>query len=264
MKPRGSRQSEFEMSDYSGREIAISIRALGIRRGDSVVVHSSYKSIGNVDGGPRAVIEALIDVVLPEVALLFPNLFNPHCFTVENPPRFDLKGAHVRNLGVIPDLFKFNYADHFSVHPTHSMMGIGARAEEIAKDHEKAGCCCGWGTPWTKNASSGGWILLIGVDQRSNTSYHSTEEQMEDSFKLTEQEIHGTVVIDGAEFIVPSRLHLWTSHADFNILNPELEASGRLKRGRIGDAKTMCLDARGFLDLALRKLRQDREYFLVR
>jgi aminoglycoside 3-N-acetyltransferase len=248
---------------YTRRDIEKDIREMGLRAGDSVIVHSSYKSIGGVDGGPFAVIDALADVVLPTGALLFPNLYIPRGFTVDDPPRFDLKGEHVKNLGILPELFKFHYARHFSIHPTHSLMGIGEKARAILADHDKVGLPCGLGTPWAKNARVGGGILLIGVDQRVNTTYHSAEEQMDDPYQLTDEVIIGTVVVDGIDHLVPSKLHVWRYHADFSILNPELEARGLLIRGRIGDAGTMWLDARGFIHLALTKLEQDRAYFIA-
>jgi len=110
---------------YKKKDIASHARALGLTQGDVVLIHSSYKKIGDVDGGALAVIDALIDVVLPDGALLFPNLNIPHEFTVANPPRWDLKRDPIRNLGIIPELFKFHYARYFSIHPTHAVMGVG-------------------------------------------------------------------------------------------------------------------------------------------
>jgi len=239
------------------------LRALGLRRGDSVVVHSSYKSIGDVAGGPRGVIDALAEVVLPDGALLLPNLNIPHEFTVENPPRFDLKrGPLKQSIGIVPELFKFEYAEHFSLHPTHSIMGIGRKAPDILKDHEKAGVPCGTGTPWQKNALSGGKVLLIGVGQKSNTTYHCAEEQIENPYQLSAGVIDGVVVSDGKEIVVPSRLHVWGHQPDFSIINPELEARGYLRIGTVGNARTLCIQGAGFIQLCLEKMRHDARYFL--
>jgi aminoglycoside 3-N-acetyltransferase len=244
------------------RRIEDDLRTLGLRRGDSVIVHSSFRSIGPVASGPCAVLEALIRVLLPDGALLFPNLYIPHGFTVQNPPTYDLKGAHVSNLGILPEMFKFGYAEHFSLHPTHSLMGVGDRAPDILAAHEIAGVPCGRGTPWAKNAFLGGKVLLIGVDQRVNTTYHSAEEQMDRPYQLTNEVVAGTVLVDGREVIVPSRLHVWRYHPDFNLLNGELEERGHLRRGRVGNAPTLCLDAGPFINLALEKLASNRAYFL--
>jgi aminoglycoside 3-N-acetyltransferase len=41
------------------------LESLGINSGDAVMLHSSLKSIGFVDGGPRTMLEALIEAVGP-------------------------------------------------------------------------------------------------------------------------------------------------------------------------------------------------------
>ncbi len=244
-------------------QIVRDLKALGLSREDSVVVHSSYKSIGNVTGGPRGVIDALTEVILPDGALLLPNLNIPHEFTAENPPRFDLeKDAIKQNVGIIPELFKFQYAEHFSIHPTHSMMGTGEKAQDILKDHEKAGVPCGIGTPWEKNALSGGKVLLIGVGQNSNTTHHCPEEQIQNPYQLSSDVIDGVVVIDGKEMVVRSRLHVRGNYPDFSIINPELSARGYLKSGTVGNARTLYIEAGGFVRLCLEKMRHDGRYFL--
>ena len=250
--------------NFCGCQITEDLKTLGLENGDSVVVHSSYKSVGLVDGGPHAVIESLMETVLPDGALLFPNLNIPHEFTKGAPPLFDLKKDSVKNkTGIIPEVFKFEYAEHFSMHPTHSMMGIGEKASDILKDHDKAGVPCGKGTPWEKNAFCGGKILLIGVGQNSNTTCHSTEEQIENPYKLSADIIDGIVAVDGKEIVVPSRLHLWKYNADFNIINAELEARDYMKTGRVGNADALLIDAAAFIELCLDKMRHDKEYFLL-
>ena len=245
------------------RSLVDHLRALGLHTGDCVVVHSSYKAIGRCAGGPRTVIDALVEAVGPAGALLLPNLNIPHAFTAANPPRFDVKRDPLApTIGIIPELFKGEYATHFSLHPTHSMMGIGDRAAGILSGHESAGVPCGIGTPWHRNALAGGKILLIGVDQRANTTYHCAEEQLPDSYQLTRQPIEGVVILDGRPIVVRSRLHVWDHHPDFNVINPELAARDHLRVGLVGGARTMLLDAAGFLDLCLARMAEDPRFFL--
>ena len=53
--------------------IAASLRALGLAAGDNVIVHSSMKSIGWVVGGAPTAVQALIDVVGNEGAIVMPS-----------------------------------------------------------------------------------------------------------------------------------------------------------------------------------------------
>lgn len=214
-------------------------------------------------GGPSALIEALLSALGSGGTLLFPNLNIPREFTAADPPRFDLKHESIgKKIGIIPETFKFHFAEHFSVHPTHSLMALGPNAKQITGGHEHAGLPCGPGTPWAKNAESGGKILLIGVGFHSNTTFHCAEEQLPTSYRLSAEPVEGIVVLDGREMVVSSRLHLWGVFADFSVLRPELEALGHLRNGRIGSAPTLCFDARGFLDLAISKLACDPRYFI--
>jgi len=240
------------------------LHSLGVTSGDILLVHSSYRATGKAAGGPVGFIEALLEAIGPAGTLLMPNLNIPGPFTVENPPCFDVEGGHIGDkLGIVPQTFKERFATHFSLHPTHSMMGRGPAAREILSGHEAAGTCCGPATPWETYARMGGKTLLVGVTQACNTTYHCAEESLPDTYKLTRAVVRGKVIAGGREVPVPSRLHLWGKPADFGILNDELARNGWLARGKVGLADSMLIQAGPFLDLAAEKLRIDPHYFLV-
>ena len=44
---------------YTFEELVEGFRELGVKEGDTLLVHSSYKSLGEVDGGPATVVRAL-------------------------------------------------------------------------------------------------------------------------------------------------------------------------------------------------------------
>jgi len=248
---------------YTKKDLISDFAAIGLTKGDSVIVHSSCKSIGKVEGGAETVIEALLDTIQSEGTLLFPNLNIWQEFNKDNPPCFDLRGATVRKLGIIPEIFKFHYATHFSIHPTHSLMGRGKNAGLITPEHELAGYPCGPGTPWKKNIDLKGKILLLGVTPHSNTSYHCVEEHIKNSYRLSKEPIEGVVVVDGKEMIVRSYLHAWAPKIDFSILNKTLEEAGYLKRGRIGEAESLCISAKEFFDAGMEKVKKNPQYFRV-
>ena len=76
------------------------LHALGLQPGDDVMVHSSYKSLGGVVGGPAAVVEALLEVVGPHGTLLLPT------FTHSGTTHFDPRTTPSRN-GAITDVYLF-------------------------------------------------------------------------------------------------------------------------------------------------------------
>jgi aminoglycoside N3'-acetyltransferase len=112
-----------------------------------------------------------------------------------------------------------------------------------------------------KAAAANGKIILIGVDQNCNTISHNAEERMENPYRLSSETIDGVVIVDDKEMVVSSRLHVWKYLVDFNIINSELERLGCVREGKIGNAKTYCLNAKAFLDQCIRKIEQERFYF---
>ena len=57
--------------------IAAGLASMGVVRGDALFLHSSLKSLGYVEGGPRAVIDALLDAIGPEGTLVVPTYYQP-------------------------------------------------------------------------------------------------------------------------------------------------------------------------------------------
>ena len=54
-------------------------RATGLKSGDILLVHSSYKSFGGVEGGPWSVVEALLEVLGAEGTLIMPTFNFDFC-----------------------------------------------------------------------------------------------------------------------------------------------------------------------------------------
>jgi len=55
---------------YSMKELATDFRKLGIRAGDTVMLHASVRAVGEVTGGPDAIHLALKSVLTPEGTLM--------------------------------------------------------------------------------------------------------------------------------------------------------------------------------------------------
>jgi len=55
------------------RRIVDGLRELGITPGMRVMVHSSLKSFGPVEGGAQIVVDALMEVITPQGTLMMPS-----------------------------------------------------------------------------------------------------------------------------------------------------------------------------------------------
>ncbi len=159
------------MSALTVKDMVRAFRELGLEPGDSFIVHSSFKSLGPVEGGPEAVIDALIEAVSPGGNVVFPT-FNYTANIAE--PYFDPAVVPCRT-GIIPELSRKRPNVVRSLQPTHSVTVIGPDALELTKDHMSYRTV-GLGSPIDRLAKMGGKVLLLGVGHTSNTTVHLGEE----------------------------------------------------------------------------------------
>ena len=205
--------------------IAASLRELGLRNGDIVLLHSSLVSLGKVNGGPAAVVDAFLDVIGKEGTLLVPVF-----------------GA----LGILTDEVKNRPEAVISPCPVGTLAAIGKDAAELCRDHWKADTAHGNDTPYTRLAEKGGFICLLGVDQDRNTTLHSVEALLELPYMNTAARTFKTP--DGEE-ITKSWKFYPGPHRDFIGLDSML--SPAMTRGRIGNAEVRLINAQKMYDIAL-------------
>ncbi|HUT19964.1 MAG TPA: AAC(3) family N-acetyltransferase [Anaerolineae bacterium] len=153
-------------------EIVRGLRDLGLHHGDAVEVHSSLSSLGWVEGGAGAVIEALIAVVGPEGAIVM------SCYPV-SPPLPLTEEDRARGIA-----WKVRWLPPDTTERT----GIGiiadtfrGRPDVICGEGQHR--VCAWGRDAAVHAAQvyahlvaiDGWALLIGVDIYRCSSMHIAE-----------------------------------------------------------------------------------------
>ena len=72
---------------------------LGVEPGGALVVHSSYRAVRPVEGGPQGVIDALREVVGPDGTIVMPS------WSGDDDHPFDPEAPSSADLGVIADTF---------------------------------------------------------------------------------------------------------------------------------------------------------------
>ncbi|MGW8179099.1 MAG: aminoglycoside N(3)-acetyltransferase [bacterium] len=153
------------------RELSETFDDVGISKGDAVVVHSSFRSLGPVKGGPAGVIQALLDVLGADGNLMLPT-FN---YRLSDQDRLFDPASTPAKTGIIAEMGRTWPGAVRSLHPTHSVAVIGPDAEELTRDHLK-GRAMGVGSPLDRLAEKNGKVLLIGVGNNTNSMIHVGEE----------------------------------------------------------------------------------------
>ncbi|MFC3750203.1 AAC(3) family N-acetyltransferase [Paenibacillus sp. GCM10012306] len=235
------------------------LQELGIDPRGTVLVHSSLKSIGQVEGGADTVLDALSEymsdglLVLPTHTWAYINADNPH-FSVADSPSC---------VGVLPELFRKRPGVVRSWHPTHSVAALGTDSAEFTAGDERWDTPCARGSAWGKLLDREADIMLLGVDLRRNTFIHGIEEWLDIPGRMTDDHEDLVTVTPGGEKIaVPSRRHCglsWSEH--FWKVEGVLEDGGALRRGSFGDAAVMVCGTVETTELLSHMLRDQPDLF---
>jgi aminoglycoside 3-N-acetyltransferase len=212
-----------------------------IDQAGTILVHSSMKRIGTVEGGADTVLDAL-SAYMKEGLLVLPT----HTWADINAdhPNFYVKSSP-SCVGILPELFRVRPGVIRSLHPTHSVAALGIDAQSFTEGDERCDTPCARNSAWGRLLDRKATILLVGVDLRRNTYMHGVEEWVDIPGRLTDyhEELY-TVLEDGTKIAVPSRRHCglrWSEH--FWKVEGLLESEGALRRGKFGDAEVLICDA---------------------
>ncbi len=229
-------------------------RQCGVLGGDVLIVHSSLKAIGWVEGGPAAVVAALLDAVDETGTLLMPTFTAPRPDGVfrlaETPSR---TGAITEALRTAPGALR-------SRHPTHSVAAVGARAAELVAGHENTSGL-GVGSPFHKAAEAGADVLMIGCDLTSCSLVHCAEAVVRVPYlgKVCYEGYDRTLTLidEAGRSVAVGPRDVPTDSAGFTVVQAELDRRGQLARVRLGEAACLKFRAADALAVAVELLRAD-------
>lgn len=223
------------------------LRLLGIVEGDILFVHSSFKSLGQVDGGAETVITALMETVGESGLLLMPS-FN---LLDDRDVRADAWDVQTTpsTVGWLTEYFRQMLETYRSDHYSHSVAACGHGAEAFVADHlDQAGFQSPWDRePWGKTYGThspmvrayerGGKLLMLGVDYHSSTYIHLVEVMYWNG-RLEKDTDAGFVWLERTK------------------LGQFWDGVGRIKRGTVGDADCRCFGIQEYVDTLLEEVKK--------
>lgn len=240
----------------TARRIADGLRTLGIVDGDTLLVHSSIKSLGPLKHGPQTVVDGLREAVGPDGVIAVPT----HTWATINAklPVFDVRNT-ASHVGYLTNLIRQQPGAVRSLHPTHSVAAIGKGASAFTADHEIHDTPCSRTSPYGRLVEAHGKVLMLGVDLEYCTLFHGFEEWAEVPWCFA-PDPEALVSLDERGKRIPVR-SLRHSEApglgrNFPGLQHLLELAGAVTTGTIGQSNCIVLDAKKAADLLVPLLRQ--------
>ena len=243
--------------------LANNLTALGVKKGDCVMLHSSLSALGFVEGGADAVFDAFIQAIGPEGTLVTPAFTrgawferlamddcNMNC-TSETCP-----SQSPSNEGAIPNAVLKRKGRIRGCHPTHSWVAYGKHAYDICKDTYKCQTLCGKGTAFEKVVELDGCIVTLGVMVNTVTFWHYLEDVLELPYLgyYHPAERHLSYCTDGRRI----------QYEFPGVMQEVVKAVGLLKEGRVGKSTSGIMRAREFRRFMATIVNDDPYCFIVR
>jgi aminoglycoside 3-N-acetyltransferase len=237
--------------------LAKQLHYLGLERGDVVMVHSSFKSLGIKD--PEEIILALLETLGETGTLLMPALSY-----LQKPPNIHDTNLTPSCVGFLSEYFRCRPGTQRSIHPTHSVCGVGRLAREWLDDHIQDYTPCGPHSPFNKLLHHQGKILMIGCGLKPNTTMHAIEEYIQPAYLFGNTQ---TYTITDSQRRTFEKVYITHNFDEGRVVQRYDRVEGILNQaalssGILGNAKTYLIQAEALYQAALVHMGSDPCYFI--
>lgn len=228
---------------------------LGIKEGDTLLVHSSFKSLGETENGADTVIRGLQAALGESGTLIFPTLCQNDWLNVYKNWHPDAPS----DVGYLSNYFRKLPEALRSDQATHSVAAIGPQAAYITGTHGKTGLRRGiYGdtpfaadSPWDKMYELNTKTLFIGCWLRACTFRHLAEYRFMDKYqKIAAKSPKAKELLDRVWCY-----ERWEDHGvwwqiDSLYIEKLLAEQGKAKYTTCGNAKLSLIPSKDFVDIA--------------
>lgn len=240
---------------YTKINLMNDLQNMGLKPIDTIMVHSSMKAIGSVEGGADTVIDAFMEY-FAEGLFMMPthtwaqmsaehSLFDP-----------EVEPACV---GILPNIFRQRDGVVRSLHPTHSIAAYGPGAVAYIEGEDEMTTPCQPGGCWSRLLEVEAKILMLGCTHIRNTFIHAVEELLEVPERLTEKPVDFQIKMpDGSIKDVAVHRHYNRIQAhiseEYDKLMQAFYDCGAAKNVKFGDADCILCDAKKIYEVTKKVL----------
>ena len=253
---------------YGAAELRAAWHALGIREGDTLMLHSAFSQEFGFRGTCSELIDTVLDAVGASGNLLMVSLpyRNAALDWLESGKRFDVRRTPSM-MGLVSETFRRRPGVVRSLHPTHPVLAYGPQANQFVAAHPMCLYPCGPGSPFEEVALADGKAVFFNVPIDMFTFFHYLEHLVSSTlpFDLYTERIFEAPVVDenGANRIV--RTHAFSREA-IRRRRPErlyeaLRASGKIAAHRVGASRLLCVRVRDAIDCTQSMLKRGELFY---
>jgi len=250
--------SIIELSASIKKKIISDLQRLGISDGDILMVHSSFRSLGKYELNSEIIISAFLDTIGKNGTLLMPALSY-----AQEPNDIHSTSDTPSNVGALQEYFRLRNGTNRSVHPTHSVCGVGPAVKELFSGHQNDSTPCGQFSPFNKILNIDAKIVMLGCSLMANTTMHAIEELIVPPYLFGDFREYEITTDAGEKYTKKYRTH---GFKGYNQMYDRIKSSYFPKKlyssGYVLDAKTYVINTKILKSTVLSKLKEDILFFV--
>lgn len=253
-------------------DIRKALAEVGVKKGNTIMVHTSLGRLGYVCGGAQAVIEALVDSVGSEGTIMMPTQswknLDPTAGVYwqepqewwetirENIPAYDKRITPTNTMGAVAEMFRQWPGALRSEHPARSVAAWGKFAQYLTENHDLSDIF-GDSSPIGRLYELDGYVLLIGVGYDKNTSLHLADVRADYPGKHMVQE-SSAIKVDGQR-VWKTYETLAVDGADFPAIGEAFEQTEKVRHAALGNGVLSMMKQRALVDFAVEWMERNRK-----
>ena len=254
------------------QDILDALAAVGVTRGQTIMVHTSLSSLGFVCGGAQVVIESLLEAVGSEGTVMMPaqswkNLDPASGVHWQEPeqwwqlirdnwPAYRKEITPTNTMGAVAEMFRSWPGTLRSDHPARSVAAWGKYARYLTENHDLSNIF-GDGSPIGRLYELDGQVLLIGVGYDKNTSLHLADARAEYPGKHEVTEY--SAILENGCRVWKGYATLFVDGEDFTQIGAAFEAECPVRKASLGSGTITLMGQRQLVDFAVRWMEANRK-----
>ena len=238
------------LPQLSRNQIVEQLSRLGVGPGGILLVHTSFRAVGPVDGGPAGLIDSLSAAIGQDGTLVMPSM------TGTSQP-YEATTTPTRNMGIVAETFWRMPGVVRGNHPTSTFAARGPLAEEIVAQ-QPLSPAHGIDSPVGRVYERDGQVLLLGVAHSANTTIHLAESLADVPYRVSKR---ARIMRNGQ----PESVEFWeTDHCctRFTLADDWLRSAGLQSEGAVGNADARLIGSRHLVEVVTEQLHRDPTLFL--
>ena len=248
------------------RALVADLTALGVQPGQHLLVHSSLRKIGPVDGGAETILEAIRIVAGDDATIVVPtqtaeNSRSSPAFLAATTglsdaefvrylaamPGFDPAMTPSTRMGAFAEYVRTSPGAVRSSHPQTSFAAVGDRAAEFTSGHS-LDCHLGERSPLGWLYWVCGAVLLLGVGYAACTALHLSEYRLPGE---RPRRVYRCFTIEEGVRREREFVDVDLTDSDFETVGARVDQEPFIRRGRVGAADCRLIPVQNIVDFAV-------------